>query len=347
MTGDTRQKRLPVGKLPIDHLRSFLTHLSPPDPRLVVGPRIGEDAAVIDAGDRYLVVSTDPITFATDRIGWYAVHINANDVAVMGARPLWFSVVVLLPEGRATSQMFEAIMADVRSACSELGVTLCGGHTEITRGLDRPIVVGQMIGEVEPARLVRKDRIQVGDHILLTSGVAIEGTAILARERSERLRTRTDADLLARAERLLVTPGISIVSAALSAAEAGDVVHAMHDPTEGGLATGLFELVASSGLGMRVQRERIHVLPETAAISTILGLDPLNLLASGALLIAVAPEGTRGLIAGLHAKSIDVAMIGEIRPATEGLTISDAGRVMPLEVRDRDEIARAWDEASR
>ena len=344
MTDDTRHKRLPVGKLPIEHLRSFLTHLSPPDPRLVVGPRIGEDAAVVDAGDRYLVVSTDPITFATDRIGWYAVHINANDVAVMGARPLWFSVVVLLPEDRATSQMFEAIMQDVTLACGELGVTLCGGHTEITSGLDRPIVVGQMIGEVEPARLVRKDRIQLGDHILLTSGIAIEGTAILARERSERLRARIDANLLARAERLLVDPGISVVRAALTAADAGDVVHAMHDPTEGGLASGLSELVASSGFGVRVQRERIHVLPETAAISTVLGLDPLNLLASGALLIAVAPEATEVLIAGLHAKSVDAAMIGEIRPAMEGLTISEGGRVTPLDVRDRDEIARAWDE---
>jgi hydrogenase expression/formation protein HypE len=343
MTGDIRQKLLPVGKLPIDHLRSFVTHLSSPDPRLIVGPRIGEDAAVIDAGGRYLVVSTDPITFATDRIGWYAVHINANDVAVMGARPLWFSIVVLLPEGRATSQMFEAIMADVRSACSELGVTLCGGHTEITRGLDRPIVIGQTIGEVEPARLVRKDRIQVGDHILLTSGIAIEGTAILAREWPERLRDRVDVDLLARARRLLVTPGISVVSAALAAADVGDVVHAMHDPTEGGLASGLSELVASSGLGLRVDRERIHVLPETAVISAALGLDPLNLLASGALVIAVAPDGVDKVLASLRARRIAVAVIGEILPATEGLTISEGGRIAPLEVRERDEIARAWD----
>ena len=345
MTGETRHSLLPVGKLPVDRLRSLFERLSPPDPRLVVGPHVGEDAAVIDAGDRYLVVSTDPITFTAERIGWYAVHVNANDVAVMGARPLWFFVVVLLPEGRATSQMFEAIMADVRSACKELGATLCGGHTEITRGLDRPIVVGQMIGEVEPSRLVRKSRMQVGDRILLTQGLAIEGTAILAREQPDRLRGRVDADLLGRAARFLIVPGISVVRAALAAAEAGAAVHAIHDPTEGGLATGLSELVAASGLGLRVQRERIRVLPETAAISAALGLDPLNLLASGALLIAVAADETDELIAGLHAKSIDVAMIGEILPVGEGLTISEGGRVMPLEVRDRDEIARAWDEA--
>jgi hydrogenase maturation factor len=225
---------LPVGKLPLEYLRSLLGHLPKHDPRLLVGPQIGEDAAVIDAGDRYLVVTTDPITFASDHIGRYAVHINANDVAVLGARPLWFFVVMLLPESRTTPEFVESIAADVRRACDELGVTLGGGHTEITQGIDRPILVGQMLGEVAPTRLVRKTRIAVGDLILLTRGVAIEGTAILAREKSEELRKQVDADLLARAARFQIEPGISVVGAALAAANAGEAVHAMHDPTEGG-----------------------------------------------------------------------------------------------------------------
>src|SRR5215468_8032188 len=187
---------LPVGKLPPEHLRSLLRHLPKHDPRLLVGPQIGEDAAVIDAGDRYLVVATDPITFATDHIGRYAVHINANDVAVLGARPLWFFLVMLLPEKGTTPELAEAIMTDVRNTCKELDVALGGGHTEITQGLDRPILVGQMLGEVAPNRLVRKTRVAIGDKILLTRGVAIEGTAILAREKSEALQGRVDADLL-------------------------------------------------------------------------------------------------------------------------------------------------------
>jgi hydrogenase maturation factor len=286
------------------------------------------------------VVATDPITFATERIGWYAVHINANDVAVLGARPLWFSVVLLLPERAATPQMVETIMADVQAACDELGVTVCGGHTEITHGIDRPIVVGQMIGEVAPARLVDKTRIQEGDQILLTRGVAIEGTAILARERADRLSTHVDRGLLERAGQLLVDPGISVVDAALAAAAAGDDVHAMHDPTEGGLATGLAELVASSGYGLRVVRERIRVLPETASIAGALGLDPLHLLASGALLIAVAPGGVKNVTAALADHGIEVAAIGEVGPAAAGLTISEGDRVSRLEVKERDEIAR-------
>src|SRR6516164_4369957 len=167
-----RKNLLPVGKLPPEHLRSLLRHLPKHDPRLLIGPQIGEDAGVIDAGDRYLVVATDPVTFAVDQIGRYAVHVNANDIAVLGARPLWFFVVMLLPENRATPELAEAIMADVRTTCEELSVTLGGGHTEITQGLERPILVGQMLGEVAPSRLVRKTHIAIGDLILLTRSLA-------------------------------------------------------------------------------------------------------------------------------------------------------------------------------
>ena len=343
MTRHARERSLPVGKLPLNDLRSLLARLGRHDPRLVIGPELGEDAAVIDAGDRYFVVSTDPITLAVDQIGRYAVHVNANDVAVMGARPLWFFVVLLLPEGSATPQLVEEIMTDIQNTCDEVGVTLCGGHTEITQGLDRPIVVGQMLGEVAPTRLVRKNRLAVGDHVLLTRGVAIEGTAILAREKSERLRSAVDAALLTRARHLLVDPGISVVNAAVAAGQAGDLVHGMHDPTEGGLATGLFELVAPSGLGLRVVREQIPVIPETAAICAALALDPLKLIASGALLIASAPAGTDIVLKALRDNGIPVSVIGELRPAAEGLTITTGGRGEPLTPADRDEIARAFD----
>ncbi len=334
---------LPVGKLPLEHLRSLLKQPSKHDPRLVIGPQIGEDAAVIDAGDRYLVVATDPVTLATDHIGRYAVHVNANDVAVLGARPLWFFVVMLLPEGGTTPELADAIMADVRSTCEDLDVALGGGHTEITQRIDRPILVGQMLGEVAPTRLVRKTRITIGDQILLTQGVAIEGTAILAREKSEQLRGRVDADVLARAARFLIDPGISVVSAALTAADVGNAVHAMHDPTEGGLATGLFELVAPVGLGLQVIRERIPVFPETDSICRALSLDPLKLIASGALLIAVAPDKVGAVLTVIQTTGIPIAVIGEVRPSSENITIMTNGNIEPLTPAVRDEIARAFE----
>ena len=336
-------KVLPVGKLPLEQLRSLLKQPPKLDPRVLIGPQIGEDAAVIDAGDGYLVVATDPVTFATDHIGRYAVHVNANDVAVLGARPLWFFVVMLLPESRTTPELAEAIMADVRTTCEELDVALGGGHTEITQGIDRPILVGQMLGQVAPTRLVRKTRIAIGDLILLTRGVAIEGTAILGREMTERLRGRVDADLLARAARFLIEPGISVVNASLAAANVGEVVHAMHDPTEGGLVTGLFELAMPASFGLRIIREHIPVFPETDTVCSVLALDPLKLLASGALLIAVAPDGADSVLRAIKAIGVPVAMIGEVRPSSEGITIVTNGNVEPLTPAVRDEIARVFE----
>lgn len=321
----------------------MLSHLPQLDPRLLIGPQIGEDAAVIDAGDRYIVVATDPVTFATDHIGRYVVHVNANDVAVLGARPLWFFVVMLLPENRTTCELAERIMSDIRTTCEELGVALGGGHTEITQGLDRPILVGQMLGEVTPTGLVRKTHITTGDQILLTQGVAIEGTAILAREKSGQLRGRVGADLLARAARFLIDPGISVVGAALTAAKFGEAVHAMHDPTEGGLVTGLFELVAPAALGLQVIRECIPVFPETDSICRALSLDPLKLIASGALLIAVTREEADSVLTALRATGIPVAVIGEVRSHSDGVTIVTNGKLTPLTPAVRDEIARAFE----
>ena len=236
-------------------------------------------------------------------------------------------------------------MADVRAACEELDVALGGGHTEITQGLDRPILVGQMLGEVAPTRLVRKTRIAIGDRILLTQGVAIEGTAILAREKFEQLRGRVDANVLERGARFLIEPGISVVSAALRAADVGDALHAMHDPTEGGLAMGLFELVAPGGLGLQVIRERIPVFPETDSICRALSLDPLKLIASGALLIAVAPDKVDAILTVIQATGIPVAVIGEVRPSSENITIMTNGNIEPLTPAVRDEIARAFEDS--
>ena len=344
ITSDREKKVLPVGKLPVEQLRSLLAQVPMGDSRLVVGPQIGEDAAVIDAGNRYVVIATDPVTFvATEHIGRYAVHVNANDVAVLGARPLWFFLVMLLPENRATAELAETIMADVRTTCEALEITLAGGHTEITQGLDRPILVGQMLGEVEPSRLVRKTRVAPGDLILLAHGVAIEGTAILAREKAERLRGQVDADLLARAASFLIDPGMSVVKTALAAAEIGEAVHAMHDPTEGGLAAGLCELVAPADLGLRVIRDQIPVFPETEAICDALELDPLKLIASGALLIAVARQAAEAVRKAVEATGAPVAVIGEVRPSNEGVGIVTNGIEEPLTAPDRDEIPRAFE----
>ena len=332
----------PVGKLPQADLVALLDHVMPhPDPRVVFGPGLGRDAAVIDFGDRYLVTKTDPITFATDEIGWYVVNINANDIACLGAKPRWFIVTLLLPEGQTDRALVESIFGQLHAASQELGINVVGGHTEITHGIDRPIAVGAMFGEVAPEDLVRSDGARAGDVLILTKGIAVEGTAILARDFHDLLCDALDPELLARASAFLRNPGLSVVKDAMIATSAGEI-HAMHDPTEGGVATGIHEISEASGLGADIDADALPVYPETLAICDVLGLDPLGVIASGSLLIAVAPRNAGAVIEALQAQGIAATAIGVLRQ-TPGVELCDEGGRRSLRKFARDEIAQLFE----
>ena len=327
-----------MGKLPAEELARMLAQHTRQDGRVVVMPGIGKDATVISFADQYLVAKTDPITLASDQIGWYVVHVNANDVAAMGGNPRWFLATLLLPEGKTGPEEVEAIFAQISGACQEVGAVLCGGHTEITHGLERPIVVGQMLGEVEKSKLIVPERTRPGDEILMTKGIAVEGTAILARERRE-LGERFGEDWVTRCRNFLRVPGISIVREARIANGAAEV-HAMHDPTEGGLATGLHELACAAQVGMLVEKERILILPETALLCRELQLDPLGLIASGALLIVAPPGDSARILMALEAEGIPASVIGKIWEKEKGVKLMQDGRVEDLPFFSQDELAR-------
>lgn len=333
---------LPAGKLPNLLLDRLLHRFTSDDPRLIAGPQMGVDAAVIDMGATYLVAKTDPITFATDAIGWYAVNVNANDIAVMGATPRWFMATVLLPAGKATPALAEAIYAQIAAACADLGVALAGGHTEITVGLDRPIISGTMLGEVAPERLVRSSGVQPGDALALMGSVPVEGTALIAREKEADLLARGfDPALLRRAQNFLHDPGISVVRAAQMAVAAA-CVHAMHDPTEGGLATGIWEMAHASGVGMAVDFDAAPIAPESQALCAAYGLDPLGVIASGALLVALPPEETGRLLAACQRAAIPARVIGQATTAGGGLAARREGVAVPYPHFTVDEIARIF-----
>lgn len=327
------------GKLPLELLSDLLGKIDARDPRVALGARAGEDAALIDMGDRYLAAKTDPITFATDLIGWYAVQVNANDLAVMGATPRWLMATLLLPEGTSADDV-RAIFAQLLDACDALGVTLIGGHTEITHNLPRPIAIGAMLGEVAKDKVVLTSGAQVGDSIALTQGVAIEGASILAREAADALAANgVSQDVIRRAQELLFTPGISVAKAAAIACDVGGV-NSMHDPTEGGLATGLLEIATAAGVGVAVDAERIPVLPECRAVCDALSLDPLGLIASGALLATLPPADARRLTDALRRADIPAVEIGRVTPAAEGLRLISNGAERALPTFERDELAR-------
>jgi len=337
------QRPLPLGKLAPEQLAELLERhtFSLPDDRVLVYPGVGEDAAVIDMGQRWLVAKTDPITFATDEVGWYAVQVNANDVAVAGGVPRWFLTTLLLPEGRTDVALVDTIMAQIEAACRSLGVIPCGGHTEVTHGLERPIVIGLMLGELEPGRLVRTGGAQVGDEILLTKGVAVEGTAIIAREMAGKLRERFPPAFLQRCERFLYDPGISVVREAQIATAHADV-HAMHDPTEGGIATGLWELATASGVGLEIDGDAIPVFDQTRKLCQVFELDPLGVIASGALLISATPDEAVRVRRALHESGIRVATIGRVTSRDQGLRLRTTGRTQPLPRFDQDQITRLF-----
>jgi hydrogenase maturation factor len=333
---------LPAGKLPGDLLDGLLRRFAPGDPRLIVGPQMGVDAAVIDFGATYLVAKTDPITFASDEIGWYAVNVNANDIAVMGGRPRWFMATVLLPAGLATPALAEAIYQQIAAACDELGVALAGGHTEITVGINRPIISGTMLGEVAPDRLVRSSGVLPGDALVLARGVPIEGTAIIAREKERELLARgLDPEIVTRAQGFLHDPGISVVAAAHLVVHAAKV-HAMHDPTEGGLATGILEMAQASHTGMEVDFDTVSVPVESKALCDALGLDPLGVIASGALLVALPGADAGKLLAAFARSGIPAQRIGQATEPSAGFRARRNGQSIPFPRFAVDEIARLF-----
>ena len=327
-----------IGKLPHKLLTEMLSKVSLDD-RVIIGPGIGIDAAVIDYGERLLVAKTDPITFATDLIGWYAVNINANDIAVMGAEPKWFMATILLPQGTGEDTV-RGLFDQITSACEDLGISLVGGHTEITYDLNRPVIVGCMLGETDRTRLVTASGARVGDDILVTKGIAVEGTSILAREAGDRLREMGfTEEFLNRAANYLFDPGISVIPDA-RIATANAHIHAMHDPTEGGLATGLMEIAEASGLGLEVRLEAIPILTETQTFCRELKLDPLGLIASGCLILTCDPADTPRLLEAFAQAGIRASLIGRMMPKSHGLKLSDGS---PLPTFPRDEIARFFD----
>ena len=335
---------LPVGKLKHDFLKELLpTHNRNAD--VVVGPQLGEDAAVIELGDNYLVATSDPITFATEDIGWYVVCVNSNDIAAMGAIPKWLLVTLLLPEDATTPTMVRDIMGQLTQACAAFDIALCGGHTEVTPAVTQPVVIGQMMGVTDKNALFTSADACVGDVLILTKGLGIEATAIIARECEDQLREKCDALFLEQAKNYLMDPGISVLKDAQIAISTGGV-HAMHDVTEGGVATAVYELATAAELGVTVYSDKLLDSPVlygniTRTLCDMFGLNPLGVISSGAMLIASESEKAEAICQALGAAGINADIIGAFLPAEHGLWLEDTtGTRQPLPIFETDEITK-------
>jgi hydrogenase expression/formation protein HypE len=327
---------LPPGKLPPTLLQSLLRFRGTPDRRVVLGPAFGEDAAVIDLGTQYLILKSDPVTFTADEVGWYAVNVNANDVAVMGAQPAWFQAAIIVPPG-STPSVVRAIVRDIDRSARALGIAVTGGHTEVSAAVRQPIVAGDMQGVVAREGLVTSSGARVGDLVILTKTAGIEGTSIIARTFAREARSVLGPKGQSEAARFHHRPGISVVTEALLAAGAGAT--SMHDPTEGGVAAALFELATASHRRFVIDLDRIPVAAHTVRLCARFGLRPLGLIGSGALLLTIGAARADALIRRLRRHHIAAVRIGTVA-AGRGVTAYRGSKRVPFVWSQRDELTK-------
>ena len=325
---------LPIGKVPPELLRSLVySHLGARRPDVLVHAQFGEDCAAIEFGREVAVLTTDPITGAGPDLGWYAVHVATNDLAATGAEPVAVLLTLLVAPAHAADDLGR-VMRDASAAAAALGIEIAGGHSEVTAGIDRTLVVITGLGRAPKDRVLRSGGAHDGDALLLTKGAGVEGTAILASALERRLRAAVGGEVVARAQ--AYRNMISVLPEARAAGRSG-TARAMHDVTEGGVLGAVYEMAAASDLGIHLDAGRIPVLPETAAICTVLGIDPLGLIGSGALLVAVA-DARRGIDA-ITGAGVSAAEIGRFVPRDRVVTRD--GRTTPLRPPAADELWKA------
>jgi hydrogenase maturation factor len=335
---------LAAGKLPAPLLAALLAGLPVDDPQLILGPTVGEDAAVIDfaPGSAHLLVAkSDPITFATDAIGYYAVNVCANDLAVTGATPRFYLPTLLLPAGAADVGLARTIFDQIGAACVQLGIVVAGGHSEVTHTVTQPVVAGTMLGQVTRGQEISSRGCAPGDLVLMAGAAPVEGASIIARERRAELLARGwETAAVEEAANYLHDPGISVLVPALLAATQG--VTAMHDPTEGGVATGLLELALAAQVGLEIDLDAIPIAPLAARLCAEFGLDPLGTIASGALLATCPPHRAQAILAGWRGQGWTGAVIGRATAHGAPLTARRGGHETVFPTFAADEITKLW-----
>lgn len=326
-------RALPTGKISAALLAELLDEGPPLPSEVLLGPRPGEDACVIETAEGVLVVATDPITMTGVGVGAHAVLINANDVAVCGVRPRYFLASILFPEGTTESDV-RALFRGMRSALDEVGAVLVGGHTEVTPSVIQPVITGQMLGTAPPGGFVGTGGASPGEVLVQVGPAPIEGGAILAESGAERV----SPALAERARNALADPGICVVEPALLASELG--AKAMHDPTEGGLSAGLWELAEASGLRIALSEQEVLWFEPGCALCRAFGADPWGTLASGTLLAVFPAPAAASALAALRARGFEAREIARLEP---GSGVVAGGKALTR--YERDELSRVLRES--
>lgn len=326
-----------IGKIPETVLkRSVFKLIGHRRPEVLVRPGVGRDCTALEIGpEEAVVMSTDPITGTASEIGTLAVHITANDIASSGAEPIGLLLSIILPE-QAQEADLKQMMKEIEEACQELNIEVMGGHTEVSRAVNQPVVTVTGVGKIEKNRLLNAG-LKPSQELVMTKWAGLEGTAILAADKGEELLTRCPVDLVESARDMI--KDISVVKEAKIARSHGAGV--MHDITEGGVFGALWELAAASNAGLVVDLKKIPIRQETVEICEFFDLNPYMLMSSGCMLMA-ADHGNE-LVEALNREGVPAAVIGRVTDGHDRLIINEDERRF-LEPPKTDELYKAYEE---
>jgi len=320
-----------VGKVSPEDLKKFVfSRVGAVSESVQVGPAYGEDTAAIEIGGEILVINSDPIIYAAEGIGTLGINIASNDVAASGGKPEWMTVTYLLPDGE--NSVLDTITRQIDSVARDLGIAIVGGHSEYVPEIRRPFLSLTCFGRAD--RYIPTSGAEPGDRVILTKGAGIEGTGIIATDFRSKLEGKVETDLIeqgkGRLNELSVLPEASILN---------DYATAMHDPTEGGVVDGLFELSSASSARLKIDRSRIVIGDDTRALCDAVKVDPLKIFGSGALLATVPGDRADDAIEVLLNRGISASVIGKVETGKPELVISEEVYREPI----RDELYDLWD----
>lgn len=296
-----------IGKLSIVDLKELiLKNIKNNREEVISNPKIGGDCAIIKCGEeKLLYLSSDPITGATTSLGKLAVHINTNDIATSGTAPLGIMLTILAPENTKREEL-ENIIVEAQSECDKLNISILGGHTEITDAVNRIVVSVTAIGIGDKKDFDSKKEAEAGDYLIITKGIGIEGTGIIASEKEEELKVEFGTGFVEEAKKFL-----NRTSVVKDGEIAGKYTKGMHDVTEGGLLGAVWEMADLHDLGVELDIEKFEIDPITLKIAKFYRIDPLKLISSGTMLISVASEDLEKLRNELFENNIENFIVGK------------------------------------
>lgn len=310
-----------LGKVPeIVLKRSVFKQIRHRRDEVIVRPGVGEDCSVIELEeDEVCVLSTDPVVGTVEEIGTLAVHVTVNDLVCSGAEAIGVMLSMLLP-CKSGEQQIKRLIRDIEEECHKLNMEIIGGHTEYTKAVNEPVITVTGVGKVKKSELIRTRAIKPGEEIVMTKWAGLEGTAILAKEKEEELKSRYTSYFIDGAKKLM--SNLSVVPEAKIGKQMK--VTAMHDVTEGGIFGALWELVAAADVGLLVDLAQIPLKQETIEISEFYDLNPYMLTSSGSLLLVT--EDANHLVDELEKQGIKATVIGRITQGHERIVINEDER---------------------